>query len=119
MCIIRWNKLNYTISMNIYDYKHRSDVPIYKLRPEMYWFDFENPVYNEISEYNTDLCILNPQPCQIHAYPVQLTNIKYYNNYLDDKEMLIEAVKYTSDNEYCIINDNAKHINTGHGYAVK
>lgn len=119
LCIIRWNRSNYTISMNIYNYKHREDIPIYKLRPEMYWFDFENPLYNELSEYNNDLCIIQPQPCQVHAYPVQLTNIRYYNTYLDDDIICLESVKYTTDNESCVINDTAKHINLNHGYAVK
>ena len=119
MCIIKWNKSNMIMSMNIYNYSHREDVPVYKLRPEMYWFDFENPVYSESSLYNMDLYSTVPLDCQIHAYPIQLTNIKYYNKYLDEKEMLIESIKYTTDHENCVFNDLARPLFTGHGYSVK
>ena len=105
--------------MDIYNYTHREDIPIYKLRPEMYWFDFENPLSSVISEYNKDFYSDKPLPCQVHAYPVQLTNIKYYNDYLEDKTLINEAIKYTTDLESCVLNDTARHISTGHGYAVK
>ena len=119
MCIIKWNRSNFTTSMEIYNYTHREDLPIYKLRPEMYWFDFENPLYSEVSDYDNDLCSSVPLNCQIHSYPVQLTNIKYYNKYLESQEAFTEAIKYTTNHENCVINDLARPINSGHGYAIK
>jgi hypothetical protein len=119
MCILKWNRTNFTTSMELYNYSHREDIPIYKLRPEMYWFDFENPLYSEVSDYNIDLISEIPLHCQIHSYPVQITNIKYYNKYLEEQETFTEAVKYTTNHENCVINDLARHINSGHGYAVK
>ena len=119
MCVIRWNKDNYITSMDVYDYKHREDIPVYKLRPEMYWFVFDKPLYSGVTSYNEELCISHELPCQIHAYPLQLTNIKYYNKYLDDTEVLTESVKYTTNHENCIFNDVARPIHSGHGYSVK
>jgi hypothetical protein len=119
MCIIRWNRSTFTISMDVFDYKHREDIPIYRLRPEMYWFDFENPVCSLVSDYDLDLASEHEQPCQVHAYPIQLTNIKYYNDYLDDETMIKESVLYTTSHNNCVFNDVARHINSGHGYAVK
>ena len=119
MCVIKWNRGNFVLSMDIYNYTHRTDIPIYKLRPEMYWFDFENPLYSEIVDYNMDLTSDHPLNCQIHSYPVQLTNIKYYNKYLDSEETFVEAIKYTTNHESCVFNDISRHINSGHGYAVK
>ena len=119
MCIIRWDKSNFIMSMDIYDYKHREDIPVYKLRPEMYWFDFEKPVYTTVTTYNINLSTTYEAPCQVHAYPLQLTNIKYYNIYLDNKTTLTEAVKYTTNHKSCVFNDLARPINSGHGYAVK
>ena len=119
MCILRWNKNNFTMSLDIYNYTHRTDIPIYKLRPEMYWFDFENPVYSYTTNYDLDLSTTEELPCQIHAYPVQLTNIKYYNVWLNDEEAAVESVKYTTNHESCVFNDVARQINSGHGYAVK
>jgi hypothetical protein len=119
MCIIRWNRGTFSMSMNVYDYKHREDVPVYKLRPEMYWFDFENPICSMVSDYDINLVSEHPQPCQVHAYPLQLTNIKYYNDSLDDESMIKESVLYTTSHEKCVFNDVARHISSGHGYAVR
>lgn len=119
MVIIRWNRVNFTISMDVYPYTHRDDFPIYNLQPSMYWFDFENPVYSEVSDYDVNLGPCSNLPCQVHAYPVQLTNIKYYNEYLDDKDAIKESVKYTTKHERCVFNDLARPISSGHGYAVK
>lgn len=119
LCVIRWNRNNYITSLDVFNYKHREDIPIYKLRPEMYWFDFENPVCSLVSDYNLEFSHLEEAPCQIHAYPIQLTNIRYYNEYLDDKEMMNESIKYTTNHKACVFNDLARPINSGHGYAVK
>lgn len=119
MCVIRWNRQNYILSMNIYDYKHREDIPIYKLRPEMYWFAFDEQLFSQTTNYNNELSSDVEMPCQVHAYPLQLTNIKYYNAYLDDKDVAIESVKYTTNHKNCVFNDLARPINSGHGYAVK
>ena len=119
MCIIRWNRNNFTISMDVYNYTHREDMPIYKLRPEMYWFAFDNPVYAGVSDYDNELSSEIELLCQIHAYPLQLTNIKYYNEYLDTETAVKESVKYTTNNKACVFNDLARPINSGHGYAVK
>lgn len=119
LCIIRWNRNNYTITLDIYNYIHRSDVPVYMLKPSMYWFDFENPVCNLVSNYDLELSSDCELPCQIHAYPLQLTNIKYYSEYIDDKMVLNEAIKYTTNHKACVFNDLARPINSGHGYAVQ
>ena len=119
LCIIRWNRGNFSMSMDVCDYKHREDIPVYRLRPEMYWFDFENPVCSIVSDYDLNLAAETPQPCQVHAYPLQLTNIKYYNDYLDNETMIKESVLYTTSHNNCVFNDVARHINLGHGYAVK
>lgn len=119
LCIIRWNRGNFTVSLDVYNYVHREDIPIYKLRPEMYWFDFENPVCSEVSNYDNELSCNSELPCQVHAYPLQLTNVKYYNSYLNDNEVIMEAVKYTTNHEACVFNDLARPLNSGHGYAIK
>lgn len=119
MCVVRWSRSGFITDFTIYAYKHREDVPIYKLRPEMYWFDFENPIYFKSDIYNNDLYSEEELPCQIHAYPLQLTNIKYYDSYLDNEQLFKEIIKYTTTENSCIINDLARQIYSGHGYAVK
>ena len=119
MCIIRWDRGNFIISMDVYKYVYREDIQMYRLRPEMYWFDFENPISKNVTNYNIELSSSNELPCQVHAYPLQLTNIKYYNIYLDDQTMLTEAVRYVTNHKACVFNDLARPISAGHGYAVK
>ena len=119
MVILRWNRQTNVSEMNIYKYTHRGDVPVYKLRPEMYYFDFENPICEMTGSYNDDMIIKKPMECQIHAFPLQMTNIKYYNKYMEIEESIKESVKYVTNHEACVINDLARPLDNGHGYAVR
>lgn len=126
MIILKWNRDSFTTELNAYEYKHLETdsagkpIPIYKLRPEMYWFDFENPVGELTSVYNNDYDMRQKKmSCQVHSYPLFITNIKYYNKALDKQESIKEAMKYTTKHDNCVINDLAKPITGEHGYAVK
>lgn len=119
MIIMRWNRDNFTSELNIYKLIHRTDIPIYRLKPEMYYFDFENPVCEIVSHYNNDYIHDEMLQCQIHPYPVLMSNIKYYNRYLPFEDAIKECIKYTTTHESCIINDLTRPIDSGHGYAIK
>lgn len=119
MVIMRWNRDNFTSELNIYKLTHNTEVPVYKLKPEMYWFDFTNPVCELTTDYNNDFIHKTPQKCQIHPYPVYVTNIKYYNGYMSLEESIKESIKYTTTNDKCVINDLARPIDSGQGYSVK
>lgn len=119
MIMIKWNRANYSSELNIYNYKHPETMPIYKIRPEMYWFDFENPLCEIVGEYNNDYHIREKMECKIHPFPLQLTNIKYFNKSLEKNEAIKESIKYTTKHDSCVINDLARPINSGHGYTVK
>ena len=85
----------------------------------MYYFDFENPICEITDVYNIDMYMKEPQECQIHAYPIQMTNIKLYNTYLPIEDAIKESIKYTTDHPSCVINDLARPLDNGHGYAVR
>ena len=119
MIMIKWNRSSYNTELNIYEYKHPQDIPVYKVRPEMYWFDFENPVCEILDVYNNNYIMSEKMNCQIHSFPLFITNIKYYNKPLDKQEAIKESVKYTTQHEACVINDLARKINSGHGYSVR
>lgn len=119
MIMIKWNRSSYSTELNVYEYKHPENVPIYKIKPEMYWFDFENPIGEYVGTYNNDYDIRTEMNCQIHSYPCFITNIKYYNKALGKQEAIKESVKYTTQHTNCVINDLARKINSGHGYTVK
>lgn len=119
MVIIRWNRDNFTSELNVYKLTHRMDIPVYKLKPEMYYFDFENPICEECDIYNNDFIHTSPSICKIHPYPILMSNIKLYNVYINSQDALKECIKYTTTHESCIINDLARPITSGHGYSVK
>lgn len=119
LVVLKWNKSNFIIEMNIYEYTYDKKVPVYILKPHMYYFDYENPICALTGPYNNDFDMKNELPCQVHSYPVNITNIKYYNRYLSQEEGIKESIKYTTQHEACVINDLARPIDSGHGYAVK
>lgn len=119
MIMIKWNRASFSTELNVYEYKHPNNIPVYKVRPEMYWFDFENPVCELIGVYNNDYDMYKEMTCQIHSYPLFITNIKFYNKSLEKQEAIKESTKYTTQHDNCVINDLARKINSGHGYAVK
>lgn len=119
MVHLKWNRHTFVTEMDIYPYKHRKDIPIYRLRPEMYYFDFDNPVFEGTNAFNPDFNINVPQDCQIHAYPFSMTNIKLYNRYLDVPTSVAESNKYTTTHINCVINDLARPILSNPGYEVK
>ena len=119
MVVCKWNRHTFSSELIIYKYTHEQNVPVYRLRPEMYYFDVENPVCEKVSAYNNDFISNTQQVCQVHAYPLFMSNIKLFNKSLDIIESLKEMVKYTTQHENCIINDLARPISSGHGYDVR
>lgn len=116
---IGWSKSNFILSMEIYKYAYPTDRPVYSLTPQSYSFDFENPEYEQTAPYNNDLNMKTGYPIKLTGYPVYLTNIKYFNTYLSQQDLIKECIKYTTTNPYCVINDLARPIDDGHGYMVK
>lgn len=117
MVILKWNGSNKTSDMIVYQYKYPTDRPSYLLKPDMYWWDFETPVAAVTGKYNEDLSIEGQ--CEITGWPLAMTNIKYYRGWMRDEDILKESIKYTTNHEQCVINDLARPILDGHGYAVR
>ena len=136
MVILKWNGQNATVDFQVYPYTH-PDRPIYLLRPEMYWWNFEEPLVNLTGDFNeafnnsfkidyrgvdistnvNDFSV--EKECLIHPWPLAMTNIKYYRGWMSNEDILKECIKYTTNHEQCVINDVARPILDGHGYAVK
>lgn len=119
MVVYKWNRKNFTTEFSVYPYTYDKTKPKYILRPEHYWFDFENPVCELVGVYNNDYIIDKPQQCQVHAYPVKLSNIRLYNDCLSREEAIKESITYITKNDKCVFNDAARQILSGHGYTVK
>lgn len=118
LVICQWNRATFTAELKVFKYTHEEGIPVYRLRPEMYWFDLDNPIIDTVSDYNNDFTASKKQECYVSGYPCMMTNIKLYNRYLGD-ESIKEAMKYLTQHEACVINDPARPIDSGHGYSVR
>lgn len=119
LVIYRWNRDTFTKELSIYKHTHRKDFPVYLLKPEHYWFDLENPVAQLTAPYNNDYIIESEHDCQIHAWPICMTNIKLYNRAMSEDAAIKETLKYTTTNEQCVFADLARPLNSGRGYTVR
>lgn len=118
LVVCQWNRATFSTEMKIYKYVHEKDIPVYKLRPEMYWFDLDEPVYDQVSTYNNDYEVTEKQECWISGYPCMLSNIKLYNKYMGESAVK-EAMKYLTQDVNCVFSDSVRPIDSGHGYSVR
>ena len=119
MVIYRWDRKRYIVELNVYKQTCRSDLPKYSIRPEMYYFDFEKPVYEHTREYFNDYSLSQPKHCQVLGWPLKMSNIKLYNTYMTREDAILESIKYTTTHQNCIINDLARRVNDRRGYAIR
>ena len=84
---------------------------------------YMNPVVNESLKYEVAQGGLNKEAFVMNGRsPATEVANKIMSDIVEVKEMteaLIESIKYSTDHENCVINDIARNINSGHGYAVK
>ena len=119
LVIYRWNRDTYTKELSVYKHVHRTDMPVYVLKPEHYWFDLDHPVSQLTGHYNNDYIIESEQHCQLHPWPLSVSNIKLYNRYLGADEAIKETLKYTTTDERCVFADVARPLSSGRGFAVR
>lgn len=119
MVSITWNKDNFTTGMIVFKYKNTENIPLYRLRPEQYYFDFETPEIDITGIYNNDYKIMSPKNVILTGWPLFITNFKLYNTTLSYEDILKENLKYLTTSEYCIINDPARPYELGHGYSIR
>lgn len=119
MVIAKWNHANFSAELSIYKYTAPIDIPSYRIRPEMYMFDFDDPVLESTSSYNNDYVMEKPQKITAVGWPCFLTNIKYFNKALTREDSIKESLKYTTTESTCVFNDVARKLDSGHGYAVR
>jgi hypothetical protein len=117
--ICKWNRNTFTQEITAYPYTYPTDVPAYKLKPEMYRFDFSVIEENGVCAYNNDNITEKQSEVIVLGYPFNMTNIKLYNTYLSNEQAIKESMKYTTTNKACVFNDLARPLDTGLGYSPK
>lgn len=119
LVICKWNRGTQTTSMEVYENKVDESIERWRIRPEMYKFDFVNKVYYSTGPYNNDYRTVETVPVIIRPYGCLFTNFKLYENYLNEEEAIKESLKYSTTNMSCVINDVARPLENGHGYVVR
>lgn len=107
LVVFRWSATLNVQELILYKHIHETDFPLYVLKPEMYWFDLDHPI-RKMDKYNQDYTQQSGK-CSIHPYPFPITNIKYYNTYLDN-DLLKEILKYSTTDKRCVFADLARPL---------
>ena len=119
LVICKWNRRTFVQEIIAYPYTYPAGVPLYKIKAEMYKFDFDVVEENGSCAYNNDNITSKQQEIIVMGYPVKLTNIKLFNRYLTNDEAIKESIKYTTTCTSCVVNDLARPLDYGNGYSVK
>lgn len=119
LVICKWNRRTFVQEIIAYPYTYPAGVPLYKIKAEMYKFDFDVVEENGSCAYNNDNIASKQQEIIVMGYPVKLTNIKLFNRYLTNDEAIKESIKYTTTCTSCVVNDLARPLDYGNGYSVK
>lgn len=119
LVICKWSRKSAVKEIFAFPYVGPACVPAYKVRPEMYKFDFEATDAESVKEYNNDYIAKEQQRVIVHGNSFLLTNIKLYNSYMSNEDAIKESLKYTTKSKRCIFNDVARPIDAGNGFSVK
>lgn len=117
LCICRWNRGTFTTELNVYEHKYPENIPVYKIRPEMGYFDITDSGLTSV--YNNEFITPEKSNIRVYPWPMELSNIKIYENYLSLEDAIKESLKYTTTNELCVVNDLCRPIEAPLGYTVK
>lgn len=116
LMIMRWGRSSNDINLNVYPLVAPTGIPSYKMRPTMWKFDLNQTAV--ATTLDPRLICTKPVQVVLYGYPLQVANLKLYNKYIADEE-LMEVLKYTTKDEYCIINDQARPLNDQLGFSVR
>lgn len=115
----RWKKSNFVSDLTVYENIPKSKDPIAKLKQTNWYYDFSSPIGNSTGAYNDDYSTECGVQVLCSPYPVRIGYLKLYKTYMDDKRLAIEATKYTTTVDDCLVNDLVRPVLSDHGYNVR
>jgi hypothetical protein len=121
LVICKWSRKSFVQEVVAYPYTVPSNLPSYRIKPEMYKFDLSIIEENGSCQYNNDNISEKPQEVVLigNENLLKITNIKLINKYLNKEQAIKESLKYTTTYEGCVFNDLARPLDTGEGYSIK
>lgn len=117
LVIASWDRATYVKQIVAYPYIVDPALPAYNIKPELCYFNFT--VLPTVGVYNNDFISHTMDHMILQGSDVMVTNVKLYNTFLDNKQAIKESCKYTTKNPSCVINDVARPLDAGLGFAVK
>lgn len=105
--VYRWNKNNYISDTKLFIIPKQ---PLYRRKYT------ECADHNLVAGYNATYENNCQNIVKLYPYNLQVANFKLYDVYLNDEDLLEEMLKYTTNNEHCVICDNARPFEGGKGF---
>lgn len=103
----RWSKKLNISELGIVQYSHSDDVPLYKMKPVHYVYDFENQLAHEVEGWNIEMMQDTKQDVVVHGFPGIISNIKVFDAYIDDMATLLQEYP---NHQHLLINDAVRPI---------
>lgn len=115
-----WDRSTFTKSLVVYPYKciAPAGTPPYVIKPEMYMFDFINPICSLTGSYNNDF-VQGEVPVYLSPAPLNIGSVKLYDRMLSENDAAKESIKYSTKDERCVFNDVARPFEDDYGYNVR
>ena len=118
LVIFTWDRKTWNVSLEAYEHKLTdTNAPYWLRRPDMWKF----VPYKSVSfPYPGELFVTKEKTVvDVHPIFCDFTNFKLYEQPLHGKASLEEAIKYTTTNKNCVINDLARPLEGPLGYEVR
>lgn len=119
MMIMRAGRKNFVTDFKVIEHIPRNQNAIVQ-QAQMMRFNLTDPLFNETTGYNNDYSTRKQNV--VSVYPcagATIASFKLYNEYLDNETAIAEALKYTTTDERCIINDIVRDFMSSPGYYVR
>ena len=103
---LRWSKQLNIVEFGAAQYTYNESIPLYKLQPSQYYFDFDNSI-KSIKKYNIEMAVAEKSQITINNFKGTFTNFKIFNSYVNELTELLQM--YPTHNNL-IVNDTARKI---------
>lgn len=103
---LRWSKPLNVIEFCAARYTYPENIPMYKLQPQHFIFDIDNPI-KSVSKYNLEMQQPNKGDVILRGFLGSITNIKVFDVYNDN---VSEILQMYPNHQHLIINDTARKL---------
>lgn len=111
---LRWSKELNIIEFSAAQYTYPDNIPLYKLQPQYFVFDIDNPI-SKVTKYNLEISQPEKKDVLLHGFEGTITNIKVFDVYHDS---ISEILQMFPTHQHLMINDTARKVLDMHGSSM-